>query len=50
MTYAFWNRKELYDPVWQEPVTKVANHFGVSDVAIAKACRKLKVPVPGRGY
>jgi hypothetical protein len=50
MTYPFWDRKELYDLVWAQPVTKVAKQFGVSDVAIAKACRKLKVPVPGRGY
>ncbi len=50
MTYAFWDRKELYDLVWAQPVTKVAKQFGVSDVAIAKACRKLKVPLPGRGY
>ena len=50
MTYAFWDRKELYDLVWSQPVTKVAKQFGVSDVAIAKACRKLKVPLPGRGY
>ncbi|MDT8068597.1 MAG: hypothetical protein ROO76_10585 [Terriglobia bacterium] len=31
-------------------MTKVAERFGVSDVALAKTCRKLKVPVPGRGY
>jgi hypothetical protein len=45
-----WNREELYEKVWSEPVTKVAKEYGVSDVALAKACRKLKVPVPGRGY
>jgi hypothetical protein len=45
-----WNREELYEKVWSEPVTKVAKGYGVSDVALAKACRKLKVPVPGRGY
>ncbi len=50
MAYAFWDRKELYELVWAQPVTKVAKQFGVSDVAIAKACRKLKVPLPGRGY
>lgn len=50
MTYPYWDRKELYELVWAQPLTKVAKQFGVSDVAIAKACRKLKVPVPGRGY
>lgn len=50
MTYPYWDRKELYELVWAQPLPKVAKQFGVSDVAIAKACRKLKVPVPGRGY
>lgn len=46
----FWNRRELYNLVWAQPMRKVAEQFGVSDVALAKTCRKLKVPVPGRGY
>lgn len=45
-----WDRNELYEKVWSEPVTKVAAHYGVTDVAVAKACRKLSVPMPGRGY
>lgn len=45
-----WNRDELYEKVWSQPVTHVAKEYGVSDVAIAKVCRKLKVPLPGRGY
>ena len=40
----------LYEEVWQSPVSKVAEKYGISDVAIAKVCRKLKIPVPGRGY
>ena len=31
-------RQELYDLVWQEPVTKVAKRFGISDVAVRKTC------------
>lgn len=45
-----WNRELLYEEVWQSPVSKVAEKYGLSDVAIAKVCRKLKIPVPGRGY
>ncbi len=45
-----WDREKLYAEVWKEPATKVASRYGVSDVAIAKACRKLNIPVPGRGY
>jgi len=29
---------------------RIAKRLGISDVAIAKRCRKLNIPVPGRGY
>ena len=45
-----WDRDELYQEVWKEPVTTVAKRYGVSGNAIAKVCRKLQIPVPGRGY
>ncbi len=44
------SREELYERVWTEPVRTVAKGFGVSDVALAKQCKKLKIPLPGRGY
>ncbi|MFV2072527.1 MAG: hypothetical protein ACC742_07730 [Thermoanaerobaculales bacterium] len=44
------SREQLYEEVWAEPVTKVAGRYGVSDVAVAKWCKKLNVPRPGRGY
>jgi len=44
------SREELYELVWAEPAVKVAERFGVSDVAIAKWCKRLGVPRPGRGY
>ena len=43
-------REQLYAEVWAEPATKVAERYGVSDVAIAKWCRRMNVPRPGRGY
>jgi len=48
--YVRLTREELYDQVWAEPVTRLAKRWGVSDVAVAKWCRKLNVPRPGRGY
>jgi hypothetical protein len=45
-----YERKTLYKEVWAEPLKTVAERYGVSDVAVAKACRKLAVPLPGRGY
>ena len=47
---ARYDREVLYDRVWQAPLRTVAREYGVSDVALAKTCRKLNVPVPGRGY
>jgi hypothetical protein len=44
------SREELYEKVWTEPVRTVVKGFGVSDVALAKQCKKLKIPLPGRGY
>ncbi len=43
-------RKALYDLVWAHPMKTVATGLGVSDVALAKHCKKAAVPVPGRGY
>lgn len=45
-----YDREKLYREVWTEPVRTVALRYGVSDVALTKACRRLKVPVPGVGY
>lgn len=45
-----WDREKLYAEVWEEPVTKVATRYGVSDVMVAKVCRRLAIPLPGRGY
>jgi len=45
-----YRRSELYEEVWKEPVRTVAKRYGVSDVALGKICRKLKVPVPGLGH
>jgi hypothetical protein len=45
-----WQRVELYNEVWHQPVLKLAKKYGISDVRIGKVCRKLKIPHPGRGY
>jgi hypothetical protein len=45
-----YERDVLYAQVWEEPVRDVAKRYGVSGVALAKTCRRLSVPVPGRGY
>lgn len=45
-----YNRDVLYDEVWKQPVCTLAKKYGISDVGLAKACRKLGVPLPGLGY
>ena len=43
-------REQLHEKVWSVPVSELSGEFGLSDVAIAKRCRKLGVPCPPRGY
>lgn len=45
-----YDREKLYQEVWAEPTSTVAIRYGVSDVALAKACRAMAVPTPPRGY
>ncbi len=44
------DKEELRLAVWQMPTTKVAAIYQVSDVAIAKRCKKLGILKPNRGY
>jgi integrase len=43
-------RDALYVRVWSEPITRIASKLGISDVGLAKACRRANIPVPERGY
>jgi hypothetical protein len=45
-----YKRSELYEQVWSEAMQNVAKRYGVTGTALAKMCRKLHVPYPGRGY
>jgi len=45
-----FSRQQLYGLVWSSPITSVAKTFGVSDVALAKVCKKAGIPIPPRGY
>jgi hypothetical protein len=44
------SREELYERIWSSPMTHVAAELGISDVALAKRCKKLNVPKPPVGY
>lgn len=43
-------RRAMYDLVWSKPMSKVAQDFGISDVALKKICEKHRVPTPPRGH
>jgi integrase len=46
----YFKRESLHELVWTAPVLEVAKRLGVSDVGLAKLCRRAEIPTPGRGY
>ncbi|MBK6781760.1 MAG: hypothetical protein IPG75_19805 [Gemmatimonadetes bacterium] len=45
-----FTREQLYELIWEEPTRTVAARLGISDVGLAKVCRKYHIPRPWRGY
>lgn len=43
-------REELYQRVWSTPMSRLAAEFGLSDVGLAKVCKRHRIPRPSRGY
>jgi hypothetical protein len=43
-------REQLYELVWQKPVSRLAEEYGISNVGLAKICGRAGVPTPPRGY
>ncbi|HEU4627311.1 MAG TPA: site-specific integrase [Steroidobacteraceae bacterium] len=46
----YFSREALHELVWTAPATEISEQLGVSDVALAKLCRRAAIPRPGRGY
>lgn len=44
------SREPLYELIWSRPMSEAAKQYGLSDVGLAKICRRLNIPIPGRGY
>ncbi len=44
------SRAELYEKVWSIPMRTLAKELGLSDVGLAKVCRRSNIPTPGLGY
>ncbi len=43
-------RNELYEMVWARPMIHVAKDLGITGNGLARACERLGVPYPQRGY
>lgn len=43
-------REALYEQVWSTPMSRLASEYQMSDVGLAKICKKMQIPRPGRGY
>jgi Phage integrase family len=45
-----FTREALYTLVWSESTRTVSRRLGISDVGLAKACKRANIPTPDRGY
>jgi hypothetical protein len=48
--YVHLDRPTLFERVWSMPVDKLAKEWGLPGRGLSKACSRLKIPVPSRGY
>ena len=40
----------MYEKVWSISMVKLSKEYGLSDVGLAKICKKYNIPRPPRGY
>ena len=43
-------RQEIFERVWTTPIVQLAPEWGLSDQGLHKACRRLRIPRPPRGW
>jgi hypothetical protein len=43
-------REELHRQVWETPMSRLAEQYGITGNGLAKICDRLNVPYPPRGY
>jgi hypothetical protein len=44
------SREDLYQQVWQKPMSRLGEQYGISGNGLKKICDRLHVPYPPRGY
>jgi hypothetical protein len=50
MTSITLTREELYRRVWEKPMVRLAEQYGISGNGLAKICDRLSIPYPPRGF
>jgi hypothetical protein len=45
-----YTRKELYDLVWKEPLSRLAKKYKISDNGLRKICKRMNIPLPPNGH
>ncbi|QDU15074.1 hypothetical protein CA11_28930 [Gimesia maris] len=40
------SRQQLYEQIWSVPASRLATEFGLSDVGLAKLCKRHDIPRP----
>jgi hypothetical protein len=45
-----YNREQLSEQVWSQPVQAVAKFYDISGIRLGKVCHKLLMPVPPGGF
>lgn len=50
MIGAILTRKELYDLVWTEPISKLAIKLGTTDAKLRALCKQFGIPLPQYGH
>jgi len=44
------SRQELFEQIWDTPISLLSKKYGISDVGLAKICKRMEIPRPPRGY
>ena len=43
-------RKELYNLVWEQPLSRLAKKYKISDNGLRKICKRMNIPIPAMGH
>src|SRR6476620_12195241 len=43
-------RVELYEMVWNEPMSAIAKRYNITDTGLRKACSRMNIPTPSNGH